>query len=464
MLVYPADIIREVEHAKKIGINYSAPIIDWETISARMWSQIDESNEIEASLLHAPNLTLYKGVAEFTGKYEMRVRLNAPSSSILKKKQRSTHVFKGKRFVLASGGRSFIPPIPGLSDVDFITSETFFGSKFPKKPWKSLIIIGGGVIAAEFAHIFSAFGTNVKIVEMLPRLVPTEEPEISEILEKEFRKHLDVYLHAKAVKFEEKNGIKVVTIENLDNHEISELKAEALMIATGRRSNADILKVENAGIKTDSQKWIRTNEFLETNVPNIWAIGDANGKFQFRHKANHDAEVLARNIFGNREKVPVDYSAVPWAIFAYPQIAHVGLTEQEAIAQGYKIYTAVKTYSSIAKGFAMGLDHSEALFKLVVNEDYRILGAHAIGPHAATIIQQMVYLMNAGFTCPHEGELELDMSLADLKMTNACPEAGSFMPIYRSMVIHPSLNEVAGWAIGNLRPVNIGKNHSHHSH
>lgn len=451
VLVYPADIIREAEHAEKIGIRFQPPEIEWETISKRMWSQIDESKEIENSLMHAPNLTVYKGVAEFTGPYEMKVKLA--------KNGKYTQPFKGKRFVLASGARSFIPPLPGLEKVDYITTETFFGPKFPKKPWKSLIIIGGGVIAAEFAHIFSALGTEVTVVEMLPRLVPTEEPEVAEVLLREMRRHLTVHLHTKALEVKEKGGVKVVTVENLDIHKKFDIVGEALLVATGRQSNADRLKVENAGIKTDNRGWLTTNEFLETNQPNIWAIGDANGKFQFRHKANHDSEVLARNLFGHGDKTPVDYSAVPWAIFTYPQIAHVGMTEQEAIANGYKIYTAVKTYSSIAKGFAMGLSPEEGLFKLVVNQDYRILGAHAVGPHAATIIQQVVYLMNAGFTCPHEGEL--DMSLADLKMKNACPEAGSFMPIYRSMVIHPSLNEVAGWAIGNLRPVNIQNRHSH---
>lgn len=452
VLVYPADVIREAEHAQKVGIKLNITNIDWQKISQRMWSQIDESKDIAESLKHAPNLSIFQGVGEFVSEYTMHVKLNETGQY--------SPPFTSKRFVLASGGRSFIPPIQNLQETGYITTETFFGPKFPKKPWKSLIIVGGGIIAAEFAHIFSAMGTKVKIVEMLPRLVSTEEPEISEVLEQEFRKHMDVYTHSKAIAVGKEKGMKKVTIENIDTNEKTDLFGEEILIATGRISNADRLQVTKAGVKVNNRNWIETNPYLETNIENIWAIGDANGKYQFRHKANQEAEVLARNLFGNREKKPVDYSAVPWAIFTYPQIAHVGVTEQEAISQGEKIYTAVKTYSSIAKGFAMGLDENEGLFKLIVNDNYRILGAHAIGPSAATIIQQIVYLMNAGFTCPHDRDGDFDLNETDLKAKMACPEAGSFMPIYQSQVIHPSLNEVAGWAIGNLRPVNI--EHHHH--
>lgn len=449
VLVYPADVIREAEHAQKIGINMKFTDFDWDLIAKRMWSQIDESKGIDQGLSQAPNLKIYKGVGEFTGKYAMKVKLNETGEY--------SEEFKGKQIILASGGRSFIPPIKGLKQVDFITSESFFGDKFPKKPWKSLTIIGGGVIAAEFAHIFSAFGTKVTIVEMLPRLVPTEEPEISHILEQSFSEHLSVLTNHKAIRVKQTGNMKELEVQNLNTMEIHTIESEALLIATGRRSNADLLKVEKANIETTELNWIKTDKFLQTNAHNIWAIGDANGKYQFRHKANYDAEIVVRNIFGKKEKSEVDYSAVPWAIFTYPQIAHVGLTEQEAIDQGYQIYKAVKTYSSVAKGFAMGLEDEDGLFKLIVDSGYRIIGAHAIGPHAATLIQQIVYLMNAGFTC-----VDQEIKIADNlpKFANACPEAGSFMPIYKSMVIHPSLNEVVGWALGNLQPVNI--EHSHH--
>ncbi|GAH24347.1 unnamed protein product, partial [marine sediment metagenome] len=131
------------------------------------------------------------------------------------------------------------------------------------------------------------------------------------------------------------------------------------------------------------------------------------------------------------------------------------MTEKEAIDKGYEIYVAIKQYSTVAKGYAMGFsnnDDDDGFVKLVVDKSYRILGAHVVGPHAAILVQPFVYLMNSGFTCVlPESSGEEDIP----KLSRACPEGGSFMPIYRSMVIHPSLNEVTGWAIGSLKPVNI---------
>jgi mycothione reductase len=371
--------------------------------------------------------------------------------------------FKGKRFVIASGARSFIPPIPGLADTGYITTETFFGDKFPKKPWSSLIIIGGGVIAAEFAHIFSAFGTKISIIEMLPRLVSTEEPEISAFLEQEFRKHMDVYTNFKAIGFRREKEMKVAIIEEFGSGKKKEVKAEEILVAVGRSSNADRLKVDKCGIQVDKKGWIQISQYLETNKKNIWAIGDANGQYQFRHKANYDAEICVRNMFAPENvRFPIDYSAVPWAIFTYPQIGHVGMTQQEAIASGHEIYVAVKPYSSVAKGFAMGYDSKEegGFAKLIVDKSHRILGAHVVGPEAAILVQQFVYLMNAGYNCAPPEEIISQIP----KIQRACPDAGSFMPIYKSMVIHPSLNEVTGWIIGGLRPVNIKSSLESHTH
>ncbi|HMF34197.1 MAG TPA: FAD-dependent oxidoreductase, partial [Candidatus Lokiarchaeia archaeon] len=147
ILIYPADVIRQAEHARVIGVNLKVERVDWKLIAQRMWSQINESNDIEKSLASAENLDVYHGVGEFTGNYEMRVKLNDGSGY--------SKPFKGKKFVIASGARSFIPPIEGIEDVGYITNETFFGDKFPDQPYESLIIVGGGVIAAEFAHMFS---------------------------------------------------------------------------------------------------------------------------------------------------------------------------------------------------------------------------------------------------------------------------------------------------------------------
>ncbi|MEM2141880.1 MAG: dihydrolipoyl dehydrogenase [Candidatus Thorarchaeota archaeon] len=456
VLTYPADLIRAAEDGKRVGVHLSLTRIDWETISKRMWSQIDESMRIEESLNRVDGLDVYRGVGEFVGDYQMRVRLDDSG--------RYSDVFKGDRFVLASGARSMIPPIEGIDKVDYITTESFFGPKFPKKPWESLVIIGGGIVAAEFAHMFSAFGTRVTIIEMLPRLVASEEPEVSELLERAFRRRMTVLTNTRAIAVRQEGDLKIVTAKEQTSNKTIDVSGEALLIAVGRRSNADILRVEKTGVKTDAKGWIVVDEYLQTSRPGIWAIGDATGRYQFRHKANYDADIVTRNIFGDASnRVAVDYSAVPWAIFTYPQIAHVGMTEREAIEKGHEIYVAKKHYSSVAKGFAMGFeegDEDDGFFKLITDRNFKILGAHAIGPEASLLVQSFVYLMNAGFTCGPPSARGRPVPLAQ----RACPEAGSFMPVYRSMVIHPSLNEVAAWAIGNLRPVNIRVSETHHHH
>ncbi|MHA1731256.1 MAG: dihydrolipoyl dehydrogenase family protein, partial [Promethearchaeota archaeon] len=322
VLVYPADLIREAERAARVGVKLKVEKVDWGLIAKRMWSQIDESKEIEEGIGHAPNLDVFKGVGEFTGEYTMKVHLNGGGDS---------EEFRGKRFVIATGARSLVPPISGLEEAGYVTNETFFGDKFPKKPWKSLAIIGGGVIAAEFAHVFSAVGTEVTIVEMLPRLLVTEEPEVSEFFEANARKYMRVLTNNKAIAVRRDGHDKVVTVEDMDSGERTEVRAEEILVATGRRSNSDLLKPEKTGVETDQRGWIKVNQFLETSKENIWSIGDANGTYQFRHKANHDAEFCARNIFAEPgHKQAVDYSAVPWAIFSHPQVGHVGMTEGEA--------------------------------------------------------------------------------------------------------------------------------------
>ncbi|TFF89458.1 MAG: dihydrolipoyl dehydrogenase [Promethearchaeota archaeon] len=457
ILVYPADVIREAEHAKKVGLDIKIQKVDWALIGKRMWSQIDHSNSMKEGLKNTTNLRFFEGTAEFIDEYTLKVHMDNGEKS---------KPIKGDKIVIASGARSLIPPIKGLEETGYIINESFFGDKFPKKPWKSLIIIGGGIIAAEFAHIFSAFGTDVTIIEMMPKIINTEEPEISEFVEKEFKKHMNVLPNKKAVATKMEKGMKIVTLEDTESGKKSKVKAEEIFVATGRKSNTDLLKVEKSGINTDNRGWIKTNKYLETSKKNIWCIGDANGKYQFRHKANYEAEILENNLWAEENgKHFIDYSTTPWAIYTWPQVAHVGMTEQEALAKGFKIYIAINHYSEVAKGFAMGYEEGasdDGFVKLIINRDRTILGAHIVGAYADILVQQFVYLMNAGYTCKLEPEKAMDQIP---KPERACPTAGSFIPIYRSQVIHPSINEVAAWALGNIKPVNIEQGeHQHHNH
>ena len=449
VLVYPADVIREAEHAARIGVHFTPPEIDWPTIAKRMWTYIGSNKQIETSLNEVENLTLYRGTGVFTGSDTMQVA---------DEKNGRTEPFTGRMFVLAPGAQTRVPPIRDLEAVGFVSSESFFGPQFPEKPWNSLTIVGGGAIGLEFAHIFSAQGTRVTIVEMADRLVPLEEPEISAMLEEQMREHgIRVLTGYKAVAARLEQGLKTLVLEPTAGGAAENATSEEILLAAGVRSNADLLQVDKAGIATDARGYIVTNEYLETNRKHIWALGDVNGKFQFRHKANYEAEVLAHNHFRpDLSRRQAQYDAVPWAIFTSPQIAHAGLGEEQVKASHVRYKVGVNHYADIAKGYAMGYrsrDNDNGFVKLIVDENMKILGVHIIGPEAAVLIQSFVYLMNAGYTCPDQqtrsgGAKKRKRAVPGL--FPPCPEAGTLDPVSRSMVIHPSLSELTAWVIDEL--------------
>ncbi len=441
MLVYPADLIREAREAGRIGLSFQPPEADWAAISRRLWTQIGHSEGIRRGLKSTSGLDVYEGTAQFTAPKRMRV---------LYESGETTEEFSAGSFVLAAGARSFVPPVSGLEEAGYVTAETFFGEKYPKRPWKSLIIVGGGAIGAEFAHIFSAFGAQVTVVEMKDRIIPTEEEEISAFVRAQFEKNgIAVYTGAKAVSAVRDGALKTLVIEDTSG-ERRTLSAEEIFVASGVRSNGDLLRADLAGVETDARGWIIVNEYLETNQPGVYAIGDINGKFQFRHKANYEAGILADNLFGGERKA-ASYNAVPWAIFTWPQVAHVGLTASEARAQGLQIGVARNRYSSVAAGIAMGYQAGSAddgFAKIILTRDMRIVGAHVAGPYAAMLVQPFVYLINAG--CPCQTLSAMAPAAARRRLSEACAGFGSVRPVADSMVIHPSMNELTAWAIGDV--------------
>jgi dihydrolipoamide dehydrogenase len=441
MLVYPADLIREAEDAGRIGLNFQPPEADWAAVSGRMWAQIRHSDGIRRSLKKVPGLDVYEGTAEFTGKRHMRVLYGGGKAS---------EEFTASAFILAAGARSFVPKIEGLEQAGYVTSESFFGDRYPQTPWKSVVIVGGGAIGAEFAHIFSAFGAKVTVVEMQDRILPLEEEEVSAFVRAQFeKKGISVRTGAKAVSASADGSGKTLVVQDASGA-TETILAEEIFMASGVRSNADLLRADLAGIATDEKGWIKTNEYLETNQKGVYAIGDINGKFQFRHKANYEAAVLTGNLLGGEHK-SVSYDAVPWAVFTWPQVAHVGLTEREARAKGLKIGVARNNYSSVAAGIAMGFSagaDDDGFAKLILTEDMKVVGAHVVGPYAAMLVQPFVYLIHAG--CPCQALSALAPASARPRIDEECPHMGSVLPVADSMVIHPSMNELTAWAIESV--------------
>jgi len=403
MLIYTADRIVEIEEAKKLGVEAEVKDIDFHSIMERMRkSRHDSQTHIRKGIKQSKNLDFYEGEGHFVDEYILEV---------------SGEKLKGESIFIASGSRPFIPPIKGLENVDYLTNESVLELK--ERP-NSLIIIGGGYIAVEFGHFFAAMGTKVTILEMADRLVLAEEVEISEVLKSELSKRIAVYTNAQAEEIKIKgNDISVITIDR-NSGERMEFAAQRLMMAVGRRSNADLLKVEKTGVELDKRGFIKVNEYMETNIKNIFAVGDANGQQMFTHMANREAAIVVQNVFyGNRLKV--DYTAVPHAVYSHPQIASVGLTEEDA-RKNHKIMVGRTKYIDVAKGEAM-LEKQGYVKAIIEGGTDRILGFHIIGPYAPELIQEVV---------------------------NAIISGGSIDEINQGIHIHPALSELIPSTLNSL--------------
>ena len=427
MLVYPADLLREAERGYKVGISFDKPQVDWDLISRNVWEQIDFSERIQQNMSQVENAVLFLGEGSFTGPHSMVVKLNAGGEAHL----------EGEKFLIAAGARTSIPSIQGLENIHYLTSERFFGPDYPKKPYESLIIAGGGTIAVEFAHIFAAMGTKVTIMGRNPQLLPMEDPEISDMVVWQLKEFgIDLHLCHEVIRTEQlPDGRVRITSQCKETGKELSVDAEAFMLAAGVKPESDTLNLAAAGVKTDVRGWILADEYLTTSQPHIYALGDIIGGHLYRHKANYQANLLSHNLFVPEDKrIKRDERATPWAVFSMPQVGHVGLIEREVRAMGIRYYVGRYRYSSIATGMAMGYrkrDGDNGMVKLLLDENRRILGVNIVGFQAAVLVQPFVYLMNAG-TQLHDAE------------------AGTILPLTRSQVIHPSLSELAAWSLETI--------------
>jgi len=403
MLIYPADRIVEIQEDKKLGIEADIKNIDFYSIMERMRKSRQESQgHIREGVKQTKNLDFFEGEVYFIGDYTLEV---------------NGEKIKGERIFIASGSRPFIPPIKGLDSIDYLTNETVLELK--ERP-DSLIIIGGGYIAVEFGHFFAAMGTKVTILEMANRLVLSEEPEIAELLKKALSKRMKVHTNTQAEEVKGNNsGVTVVT-KDKNSGKQRKFTAQRIMIAVGRRSNADLLKVENTGVELDARSFIKVNEYLETTKKCIFAVGDANGQQMFTHMANREAAIVAQNAFHDT-KLKVDYTATPHAVYSHPQIASVGLSEENA-RKDHDIIVGRTKYFDVAKGEAMM--EEEGFAKAIVEKSSdRILGFHIIGPYAPVLIQEVV---------------------------NAITSGGHVEEINQGIHIHPALSELIPTTVNSL--------------
>jgi len=369
----------------------------------RMRKAVREGQDyIKKEIEKSKNLDFYSHEAHFVEEYTLEIM---------------NERIRGGKIFIVSGARPLIPPTKGLDKIAYLTNETVLELK--RRP-ESMIIIGGGYIGAEYGHFFAAIGTKVAIVGRNERLVPNEEPEISDLLRKIMEQQMEIHTGTEVLDVTQSSDSYAVLVKNKKTGEEKQMKAEKIMVAVGRKSNADLLEVQNTGVETTEAGFIKVNDYLQTTKENIWALGDAIGKQMFTHAGDKEVGLAWHNAI-QEKRMKMDFRIVPHAIFTYPQIASVGLTEVQARKE-YGILVGRAKYSDIVKGEAMMEEESFA--KAIVEKDTKkILGFHIIGPEASTLIQEVV---------------------------NAIANEGNIESITNSMHIFSALSELITVTLSNL--------------
>ncbi|HCZ13948.1 MAG TPA: pyridine nucleotide-disulfide oxidoreductase, partial [Candidatus Accumulibacter sp.] len=296
--------------------------------------------------------------------------------------------------VIAAGARPFVPPIPGIEEVGYLTSDSVWNLReLPKR----LLVLGGGPIGCELTQAFARFGSQVSQVEMLPRLMIREDPEVSELVAARFcREGVDVLLNHKAKQFLIENGEKILVAEHQDGNSNREVRIsfDAVLVAVGRVANLKGYGLEEIGVATT--RTVDTNEFLQTSYPNIYAAGDVAGPYQFTHTAAHQAWYAAVNaLFDPFKKFKADYSVIPWATFIEPEVARVGLNETEAKEKDIDYEVSRYDIDDLDRAIADSEAHGFIKVLTVPGKD-RILGVTIVGEHAGDLIAEYVLAMKNG--------------------------------------------------------------------
>jgi len=435
LLLYHADVLETIERAGEFDIEARVEAVDFAEIVRGVNEEVAaDAASIRRGLSSSDRHELVEGTAEFVDDRTLEL-VDGPAEGT---------TIRGETVLIAAGSRPTIPPIDGVEDVDYLTSREALQLETPPE---HLLIVGGGYIAAELAHFFGTFGSDVTIVGRRPELLPTADPDVAEAFTDRYAARFDVHtghaatavsqdggeitLEARPYEYGDDDGSAAGIVEGADPVTAT---GDALLIAAGRTPNTDVLAVAETGVETDDRGFVETDEYLRTSAAGIWALGDIVGEPQLKHTANEEARVVARNVYGE-DLQAMDYDVMPWAVFGSPEVAGVGATEDELRASDRQYATNTYAYEDTARGDAM---HADGFVKVLIDLEGEILGCHILGPEASTLIQEVVVAMQAG--------------------------SGTIADVQESVHVHPALPEVVQRAFSGRfsRPDDPG--HGHHGH
>lgn len=377
-LVRSAEIAHLVRKARQFGVFLENGFeVDLDAVMNRKERIVGKIIErMEAGMRANERLTVLRGTARFRGPNELEVD-GAP--------------LRAKRIVLATGSRPTAPPIPGLAEAQYLTSdEIVYLRRLPSR----LVVIGGGALGLEFAQMFARFGSRVAVLERLPQLLPTEDADIAAAVEHALvAEGLTVRTDAEVTGVVVDDNVRVVCA--VTNGVEVRFPADEILVATGRAPNVDGMGLEAGGIEHE-RRGVKVDAELRTTAPWVWAAGDVTGGLMFTHVAVYEGTIAAQNAVVD-DHYPVDYRTAPRAVFIDPEVAAVGLTEAQARETGRPIRVGRHAYSGI--GRARVAEQTEGLIKFVVDEATReILGLHIAGAHAGELVHLGILAMNGALT------------------------------------------------------------------
>ena len=381
-LVHAAEVVETVRTAGDHGIDASLEGVDFAGIVEDVEETVRSDAEAKAERARdAEALTLYRCEGRFVDERTVEVDTPGPDAERL----------TAETVVLAGGSRPMVPDsIEGTAETEFLTSDdALFLDERPDR----LLVVGGGYIAVEMSYFFSQMGTDVAIVGHGDVLVDREDPDVADHVTDVYGGRHELHLGYRATEVAETDDGKRVTAEDDDGNEVT-VTGDRLLLATGRRPNSDTWNVEAAGIETDDEGFVETDEYLETSVDDVYAIGDVAGNYMFKHSGDKEAEYVVDAVV-HGEETPVEYPGMAHAVFGSPQVAGLGDTEDDLEGEAGEDYrVGTRGYDDTALGET--LDHEGGFAKVLVDPDGEVLGCHVVGPDASTLIHEVSTALAAG--------------------------------------------------------------------
>jgi dihydrolipoamide dehydrogenase len=372
-LLRNAEVVNLLKDGKTFGFSFDNLQIDY-SIAHKRSRQVSKRLVKGIDFLMKKNkIEVIEGLARFKSNSEIEV--NGKS-------------YTAKNIVIATGARA--RPIPGV-EVNGKTVLTYHETLELTETPKSMVVIGGGAIGMEFSYVFSSYGAEVTVIEMLPNLLPLEDVEISQEVEKQFKRYgIKTHTNTKVEKIESQTDSVTITISKGDKTE--QIQAEKVLVSIGVIPNSDNLGLETAGVATNERGHIIVDDQMRTNVPGVYAIGDVTGKLALAHVASAQGIIAAETITGHQTR-PLKYENMPRCTYTHPEVASVGLTEAQAKERGYDV--TIGKFAFQANGKALGLGENSGFVKVVAESKYNeLLGVHMIGPHVTEMLAGPTGMIN----------------------------------------------------------------------